>query len=60
MGNKWSVPIATGLANQFELLERPTRFLAEIDYYVVQLDDYGPECQFRALLGIILPPLFGN
>jgi hypothetical protein len=59
-GNKYSVPIGVGIARGFKLGDRPARFLVEADYYVEQRDDYGPEWNIRAVIGVMLPPIFGN
>ncbi len=55
--DRYSVPVGIGVARALEVFGRPARFLAEVDYYVVQQDTYGPEWNFRAVLGIMLPPL---
>ena len=59
-GNKYSVPIGIGLAHGFKVGDVPARLLVEYDYYVKQLDAYGPRHNIRAALAFILPPLFGN
>lgn len=53
-----AIPIGFGVTRSFFTGKTPNRLLFEVDYYVDQNDDFGPEWNFRIAWGRVLPKWF--
>ncbi|MCZ6655627.1 MAG: transporter [Planctomycetota bacterium] len=53
---QWNVPVGLGATTIVKLFDKiPTRILFEVQYYLEQDDNFGPEWNFRFLFAPIVP-----
>jgi hypothetical protein len=63
--DKWSVPLGLGFSTTFFVGPMPMRIGAEVDWYVVSPDNYGPKYMFKFFVVPVIPrlikePIFGG
>ena len=58
-GQRWSVPIGTGVRKTTIMGSTPVRMVGEVWYYVVKPDAFGPEWRIRFVVTPVLPLPWG-
>ena len=64
---EWTIPVGLGIDKTFKIGKMPLKIGFEMQYYVVQPDDFGPVWNFRLIFTPVIPapawakkPLFGK
>ena len=56
--DRFSVPVGFGTIGMFRWGNMPVRYGVELQYYVNQPDDYGPEWNFKLFIAPVAPNPF--